>query len=183
MFTELLNTPEGQAAVFSGAATILAVVVTHWLRGKAKLIAYSPNNTFFQLKGTEPNTPTVTIQSGQIMIQNLGRVSAKNVQITTVPGPPPAGYSLVPSVVHTTAMGANGEWIVQIPFIAGGELITLQILNGNKIDAVRSEDGVAHFVPVVHQRLFPLWVRALVGVLMLWGLVSFFYSLARWIFF
>jgi hypothetical protein len=183
VLTTLIATPEGQAALFSGAATILAVIFAQWLRGKAKLIAYSPNNTFFQLKSPEADAPTITIQSGQVMVQNIGRQSARHVQITTVPGGPPAGYSIIPSLVHSTTVGANGEWIVEIPFIAGGELITLQVLNGNRIDSVRSEDGVARFVPVVHQRLFPLWVRAVVAILLLLGLVSFFYVLARWVLF
>lgn len=172
---EFFQTDLGFAAIFSAVATILAVLIGHWLRGKVNLITFSPNSTYFQLRPQEEGAPLVHVKSGQIIVQNLGRQSAKNVQITSVPGEVPAGYVLLPSIVHSTRVGPNKEWIVEIPFIAPKELITLQVLNGPMIDSVRSEDGTARQVPVTHQRIFPKWFQAIVIALMLFGILGFFY--------
>lgn len=167
----------GFAAVFSAVATILAVLLSHWLRGRVNLITFSPNSTYFQLHPQQEGAAAVHIRSGQIMVQNLGRQSAKNVRITSVPGPPPAGYVIVPSIVHSTRVGPNNEWIVEIPFVAPKEMITLQVLNGPNIDSVRSEDGAAKAVPVTHQRLFPKWTQFVLASILLFGLLSFFYMI------
>ena len=166
------------AAWFSAAATILSVLVAHWLRGRVNLITFSPNSTYFKLEPPENSSDAIHIRSGQIMVQNLGRQAARDVQITSVPGLPPAGYVLIPSIVHTTRSGANNEWIVEIPFIAPKELITLQVLNGPIIDSVRSSGGVARAVPVTHQRLFPRWAQFIFSALMLFGVASFFFLIA-----
>ncbi len=171
----MVQTDMGFAAIFSAVATFAAVLLTHWLRGKVNLITYSPNSTFFQLHESDDKTSAVTIRSGQVFIQNLGRKSARNVQITSVPGVLPSGYVVLPSLVHSTHVGPNGEWILQIPFIAPKELITLQLLNGPNIDSVRSEDGIARAVPVIHQRVMPRWLNTLVVAVMVFGLLSFFY--------
>lgn len=171
-----LQTDVGFAAAFSAVATIFAALLSHWLRGRVKLITFSPNSTYFQLRPTEEGAQPVHLRSGQIMVQNLGRQSARNVQITSVPGGAPAGYVLVPSIVHATRIGPNNEWIMEIPFIAPKELITLQVLNGPNIDSVRSEEGAARAVPVTHQRLFPKWVQILIAAIMFFGVLSFFYA-------
>jgi hypothetical protein len=171
----LAESDAGFAALFSAVATILAVLLTHWLRGKVNLITFSPNSTSFELKPDQPGAPAVHVRSGQIIVQNLGRRAARTVQITSVPGGAPAGYVVLPSIVHTTRTGGRGEWILEIPFVAPKEIITVQILNGPIIDSVRSEDGVARVVPVIHQRLFPRWFQAAAVALMLLGALSFFF--------
>jgi hypothetical protein len=170
----------GFAAAFSAVATVLAVLLGHWLRGRVNLITFSPNSTYFQLQPAQEGASPVHIRSGQVMVQNLGRRSAKSVQITCVPGGAPAGYVLLPSIVHSTRIGPNNEWILEIPFIAPKEIITLQVLNGQIVDSVRCEDGLAKAVPVTHQRLFPRWVQLTAGAIMLFGALSFFY-IVGWI--
>jgi hypothetical protein len=56
--------------------------------------------------------PFIFINSGQIFVQNEGRRSATDVQVTSMPGMPPAGYSIVPSIVHSVENGPQGEWIL-----------------------------------------------------------------------
>lgn len=103
------------------------------------------------------------------------------MQITTGANGGPAGYSIIPTIVHTTELTGNNEWLVEIPFIAPKETITLQILNGPNVEAIRSEEGVARYVPVAHQRVFPKWLNALIIGLMLWGALSLFFIVARWL--
>jgi hypothetical protein len=113
------------------------------------------------------------------MIQNLGRRSANNVQVVASGGIAPAGYTVVPAIGHSAGMDDNGQWVMEIPFVAPREVITIQILNGPNIDSVRCDEGFAKVVPVIHQRQFPTWFNMLVGVLMLWGLLSLFYVMGR----
>lgn len=178
--TDFLSTDTGFAAVFSVVGTLAAVLLTNLLQGKVNLIWFSPNSTHFTVQIPQnPNQP-LQINSGRIVIQNFGRKSAEDVQITSVPGIIPAGYSLVPNVVHSTEVGPNNEWIVKMPFIAPKEVITLQILNGPFIASVRSKDGAGKLVPVRHQRLFPAWVNVVVATFMLLGILATFFAVG-WI--
>lgn len=181
LISQVFSTEAGLAAIFSAVATLLSVLIAHLLRGRVKLITFSPNSTYFQLRPTTPGGESIHIRSGQVVIQNLGRQSAKDVQITSVPGGAPAGYVILPSLVHSTRLGTNNEWILEIPFVAPREVITVQILNGCNIDSVRSSGGAARHVPVMHQRVFPRWLNALIFSLMMWGVVSFFYFIGYYL--
>jgi hypothetical protein len=161
---------DGIAASLSLIGTVATVYLAHWLRGGVKLIAFSPNSTHFQIKQNEPNAPVIHVNSGQIIIQNDGRKTATDLQIVSKPGIPPAGYVLLPNVVHTTEQGPQNEWILRLPYLAPRENVTIQLLNGPLIDSVRCAEGPTKWVGVIHQRIFPLWFRALVVSLLIWGI-------------
>ncbi len=167
----------GFAAAFSAVATLAATILGQAIRGRVRLIWFSPNSTHFTLHSNDAGVQPVHINSGQIIVQNLGRQAAEGVQITSIPGAPPAGYVLIPSLVHETRSGPRGEWIVEIPFISPGEVVTLQVLNGPPIDSVRSAGGSGRLVPVIHQRLYPRWLQASAGGLMFAGVVAIFFAL------
>lgn len=171
------STDAGFAAAFSAVATIIATFIGQALRGRVRLIWFSPNSTRFQLRAKESPDQITYVNSGQIIVQNSGRQSATNVQITSSPGGAPAGYVLIPSIVHQTHVGPGGEWIVQIPFISSGEVITLQILNGPPIESVRCSQSMGKLVPVSHQRLYPKPFQLTIAFLMLTGIASIFYSI------
>lgn len=175
---ELFSSENGQAALFSGAVTILAVWAKHVLQGKAQLIAFSPNSSFFQFEPPGPNVPALNIRSSQIMVQNLGRLPAENVEIISEASGAPAGYNITPAVDFEVGATSSGRWLVKIPYIAPKELVTLQILNGANIEQVRCKGGVAKFVPVMHQRLYPKWANFLAGGLMTIGIFSLVYWIA-----
>lgn len=99
------------------------------------------------------------------------------MQFTAQLGLLPWGYNIVPSVDHMIRAGARGEWILEIPYVGPGELITLQILNGPAIDTVRSLEGPAKFVPVTHQRIFPKWFNVLALILMATGAITLAYAI------
>ncbi len=172
MIIEFIQSDAFPPAVFSAVTSLLAIGLTYWLQARANLIAFSPNSTFFQLQTEGSNSPSVNIRSGQVMVQNLGRKSANNVQIVAGAGGGPAGYNIVPPIEHRAAIDEHGQWIVDIPFIGPKETITIQILNGPNIDSIRSEDGNAKFVEVLHQRQFPRWINLTAVMLMLSGLIG-----------
>lgn len=172
---ELVTTQSGQVALFSGAITLVAVAVRHWLQGSVRLIAFSPSSSLFQFAPTGPDVPAQTIRSGQIMIQNLGRLPAEDVEIISEATGQPAGYNITPAINFEVGSTSSGRWLVRIPYIAPKEIVTLQILNGANIEQVRCKAGVAKFVPVVHQRLYPAWANVVAGALIIIGLFSIIY--------
>jgi hypothetical protein len=156
----------------SVVGTVIAVFIAQWLKGGVKLIVFSPNSTNFKIKPADPNNPEFVVNSGQIVVQNEGRRSATDVQITSRPGVPPAGYVLIPSVVHTVDQGPQGEWILQVPYLGPKENLAIQLLNGPVIDSVRYAEGAAKYVDVMHQRIYPAWFNIAVMTLIIWGLSS-----------
>lgn len=164
--------------------TLGATYLAYWLTGKPRLIVFSPDSTAFHLKPAQEGAQPIFIRAGQVVVQNNGRKSANNVQFTAQLGPAPWGYNIVPNMDHSVRTGARGEWILDLPYLGPGEVITLQVLNGPPIDTVRSLEGPAKLVPVMHQRIFPKWFNATALLLMLVGLITCvygIYSLGRWV--
>lgn len=162
--------------ILTAATTLGAVWLAYWLAGKPRLIVFSPNSTFFQLASSEAGKAPASVRAGQIIVQNNGRLSANNVQFVAEPGILPWGYNVVPSVDHDVRIGSQGEWILELKFLGPGETVTIQILNGPQIASVRSKEGPAKSVPVVHQRLFPRWVNGVVLSLMAIGAITIVYG-------
>lgn len=166
---------DGAAATLSVLGTLIAVFVTQWLKGGVKLIVFSPNSTNFKIRPADPDLQEFIVNSGQIVVQNEGRRSATDVQITSRPGLPPAGYVLIPSIVHTVEQGPQGEWVLKVPYLGPKGNLAVQLLNGPVIDSVRSSEGSAKYVEVMHQRVYPTWFNITVVGLMIWGLASALY--------
>ncbi len=175
---EFFGTPSGQAAILSSLVTLLAVFARHWLQGNVRLIAFSPNSSFFQFAPPTPEAPPFNIRSSQIMVQNLGRLPAEGVEIISEAIGEPAGYNVTPAIDFEVGSTNSGRWLVRIPYIAPKEIVTLQILNGANIEQVRCKGGVAKFVPVIHQRLYPAWANFIAGTLMIVGVFSTVFWLA-----
>lgn len=172
-----LQSDNGFAAAISALVTFVSLLVAHWLRGRVNLITFSPNSSFFQFATDREGAHPIRINSAQIMIQNLGRLPATEVEIIAGQGDQPAGYNIVPPINHTVDQTASGHWMVRIPFVAPKEVVTIQLLNGPMIDMVRCKEGLARVVPVIHQRLYPKYMTVAVGALMVIGI----FSLAYWL--
>ena len=117
--------------------------------------------------------------AGQVTVLNNGRKSANSIQFTAQAGRTPMGYNIVPNVARTVRQGARGEWILELDFLGPSESVTVQILNGPRIDTVRSQEGPAKIVPVIHQRVYPRWFNNTVLLLMLIGLITTGYGAYR----
>lgn len=175
--------PEYWTILATALITLGATYLAYWLTGKPRLIAFSPASTGFELRSPQEGTQPIYIRAGQVVVQNVGRKSAKQVQLTAQPGTP-MGYNVLPNLDHTVRSGARGEWILEFPFLGPRETVTVQILNGPNIDTIRSIDGPAKIVPVIHQRLFPAWFNATALTLTTVGVITLCYGaygLARWL--
>jgi hypothetical protein len=66
---------------------------------------------------------------------------------------------------------------MEVPYLGPGETVTLQVLNGPNIDSVRSAEGPAKLIDVMHQRVFPKWFRLIVAVTLLVGVGTIGYGI------
>lgn len=169
--------PDFWTVFWTAAITLGGVWLAYWLTGKPRLVVFSPNSTFFKLDPPDGDGQHLTVQAGQVVVQNNGRKSATRVQFVAEPNGVPWGYNVFPAIDHSVRLGARGEWILELGFLGPGEHVTVQILNGPQIASVRALEGAAKAVPVIHQRLFPRWVQISVAVLMLVGLVTVTYGI------
>jgi hypothetical protein len=163
--------------IITALITLGGAYFAYWLVGKPRLVAFSPNSAWFELTPTPENPQPFAIKAGQIIVQNNGRKSANCLQLTTQPGPHPWGYTIFPSIDHSVRTGARGEWILEIPYLGPTETITVQILNGPLIDTIRSIEGPAKMVPVMHQRVLPNWFNITALLLILTGLATLGYGI------
>ena len=151
----------------------------YWLIGKPRLYVYSPLSTGFQLPPPQEGSQPVAIKAGQVIVQNAGRKSANKVQLLAQPGWQPWGYTIVPNVDHEVRKGPKGEWLMEISYLGPRETVTVQILNGPNIETVRSLEGPAKLVPVIHQRVLPKWFNFMALVLVLIGFATVAYGTYR----
>jgi hypothetical protein len=165
--------------IATALSSFLVAYFAYWLIGKPRLYVYSPPSTGFQLPPQQQDSQPIALRAGQVVVQNAGRQSANKVQLMAQPGWQPWGYTIVPNVDHEVRTGPKGEWLMEIPYIGPRETVTVQILNGPNIDTVRSLEGPARVVDVIHQRVFPKWVNALMLVLVLVGFVTLIYGAVR----
>lgn len=162
--------------IITALITLGGAYFAYWLIGKPRLIAFSPNSAWFELTPTAENPQPVALKAGQIIVQNNGRKSANRLQLTTQPGSHPWGYTIFPSMDHAVRTGPRGEWVLEIPYLGPTETVTVQILNGPLIDTIRSLEGPAKMVPVMHQRVYPTWFTFTALAMMLIGIATIGYA-------
>jgi hypothetical protein len=153
----------------------------YWLAGKPRLYVYSPTSAGFQLPPAQEGLNPIAIRAGQVIVQNAGRKSATKVQLMAQPGWKPWGYTIVPSIDHEVRTGPNDQWMIEIPYLGPRETITVQILNGPVIESVRSFEGPAKVVQVIHQRVFPKWFNALCLALFIVGFATIVFLVFRFV--
>ena len=166
-------------AVFASVCSFGVAYFGYWLAGKPRLYVYSPNSTGFQLPPVKEGANSVAIRAGQVIVQNAGRQSATKVQIVAQPGWKPWGYTIVPNIDHEVRTGPQDQWMIEVAYLGPHETVTVQILNGPNIDTVRSMEGPAKYVDVIHQRVNPRWANALALLLMMTGFGTLLYGLWR----
>ena len=169
--------PQLWLTIITVLGTLLAAYLGYWLIGKPRLYVYSPLSTGFQLPAPQEGSQSVSIRAGQVIVQNAGRKSAHKVQLLAQPGWQPWGYTIVPNIDHEIREGPKGAWLMEIPFLGPAETVTVQILNGPNIDTVRSLEGPAKVVSVIHQRVYPKWFNATVLLLFFVGFATTCYGL------
>ncbi len=174
---EFFQSETGVAVSISSLVTLGVALLSHWLKGRVRLIAFSPDSSVFKFDPPAEGGHSVLINSGQVILQNQGRIAAEEVEVIAGPGQAPAGFNIVPRVGHSVYCDASGRWTLSFPFIAPKEAITIQLLNGPPIETIRCKGGAAKYVPVMYQRIFPAWFNVLALMMFFFGVFSTAYWL------
>lgn len=171
---------------WNAVATIAAPVITLFLgvwvnrrfESRPVLISYFSHVSAFRY--SPPAGQPMGINTHSVVLRNTGRKSATGIRIhhNTLPD-----FNIWPTVVHTVETLPDGTKDIVIPALVPGEQITISYLyfhpvTVDQINAgIKSDQGFSQQIAVLLQRQFPRWVRVVVGILMVTGLVSIVYAL------
>lgn len=169
-------------AVATIAAPIVTLFLGVWVNRKFEnrpiLISYFSHVSAFRYlpTGGQP----MGIHTHSVVLRNAGHVSATSVRIhhNNLPD-----FNIWPSVVHNVEMLQDGTRDIVIPSMVPGEQITISYLyfppiTVDQVNAgIKSDQGFAQQIPVLLQRQVAGWVRIVIAILMIAGLVAILYAL------
>jgi hypothetical protein len=168
----LLLEPAHEFIYSVGLAAVTALLF--WLfRAQVKVIWGRTSLNFHNFVIAGDSEP-VHVATQKFFVQNLGRRATSSIEI--VFSAAPTSYNLWPPRDHRKTTLDNGQFSLNIPSIAPGELIIIDTvdieLGDPRILSVNCPDTISSQVDFVAQRKFARWVYALVAYLMLAGLVG-----------
>jgi hypothetical protein len=170
-------------AVATIAAPIIALFVGVWVNrrfeSRPHLISYFSHVSAFRT--TPPESDPVFVNTHSVVIRNAGRRRATNVRLrhTVLPD-----FNVWPAVQHYVEDLPGGFREIVFPIIVPSEEITISYLyfaplTYAQVNAgIKSDEGLAHQIPVLLQRQYGKLFNATVAILMLIGLISVIYVTA-----
>ena len=164
------------------AGPVIALLVGVWVNrrfeSRPTLISYFGHVSSF--RHTPPGGAPLVVHTHSVVLRNAGRRPATNVRLSHDILP---DFNIWPPLVHRTEdLSAGGRDIV-IPTLVPGEEITISYvyfppMTVAQVNAgIKCDQGIAQTIPVLLQRQYPRWFSAVVGVLLLLGLILGFYLL------
>lgn len=161
-------------ALFIGAALNRA------LERRVRLTAYYGHVSSFTVRKENP----FPVFTHSIVIRNVGRKTANNVRLghNTLPD-----YQIFPSIEYSEVKLAGGGKEILIPTLVPGEQITISYLYFPPIvwkdinTYIKSDEGFAKRIEVLLTPVQPKWVKAVVGILLLIGLIASVYLIVLFI--
>lgn len=157
-------------------SSILPVIVVQLMQARGNLI-YSSNQWAFNIDNPDGSNSLVTTR--HVQFQNDGRAAIKNIEIVLNYAPQHVEF-WEPREFKVDFL-ANKRPVIKIANLNGKEHFIMGMIHFSgpmpDVISVKWEGGKGKPVPVYSQRLYPLWVRAIVVVLQLLGLFSLGYFL------
>jgi hypothetical protein len=114
--------------------------------------------------------PKVALRTDSLTIQNTGRLPAHNIEIIHEQRPDHFQFST--ALEYTESTTPDGRHIIKIPSLGSQEHINIQLLSHSQspvLSNVRCAEGQAQLIQVHLQRIYPNWLLALVGLVILTG--------------
>jgi hypothetical protein len=159
------------APVLSFLLTTVGAILAYFLRPRVNLIWGQKNKFLHLVKPKKEGETDITIHTAHYIIQNVGRLPAKNVEV--VLNYPPDEISLWNQRSYKLERNHEGRLICIIEFIAAKEAIDLALLTigGDVPDVlnIKCPEHVGKQVPVGYHRQFPKPFNLLLAVLMFLG--------------
>jgi len=169
---------ELQRNILTGVISFAVGYLLKNIEPSARLIWWSTHAFHYNLPN--PPNPNVGIYTRSITIQNIGRKIAENIEVTHQS---PAGFfKLEPAYNYTTAQTPTGEHIINVPSLAPKNFFTVEFISFQPMPAllyVKSKEGMAQWVKIQPQRIWPRWYVITLQALILVGLAFSVYWLIR----
>lgn len=154
-------------------ALVAGVFINRWFESRPKLISYFGHVSTHQMN--PPNAQGFRVFTHEVVIRNVGRVPATNVRVqhATLPD-----FHVFPPVQHHVDRTPGGSTDIVIPSIVRNEQVVISYLYFPPLTAaqvntgIKSDQGFATQIPVLLQRVFPMWFQRIVICLLVLGVVT-----------
>jgi hypothetical protein len=163
---------DGGQQTISFALTCGLAIANYLLRPKAKLI-WGPSHGFvFTVPNANVGQLPYYFYSQTLNVQNVGRATAKNVEVHLVFKP--EHFQVWPAFKYEAGFNPEGHFVINIPNLGPREWVSVEMLQTqNPLPLpmrVRTEQGEWKQVAIGPSRIMPRWFHFVVWAFMLLGL-------------
>lgn len=161
--------------VATGLVSLIVGYLLSHLEPRARIGYWFPHSSYFFLEEHD-----ISIQTGTLTVQNLGRKKAEDVQL--VFSQRPDFFQITPPLPYSEEESTDGNYVIGFSMLGPKEVVSLQILGFTQFPALmnlRSSAGSAESVQIQMQRVYPQWLNMTALALMLVGLAAIIYLLIR----
>ena len=149
---------------------VIGFLLTKFFQNKAKLIAYYSYTSVHKV--TPPNSTPLNVHTHAVVIRNSGKLPAKNVRVghNILPD-----YNVIPNTKYETSKLPGGGKEISFPILLPNEQITISYLYFppaiyTDINTyVKSDEGLAKVIQVIHTQSLGTWQKGIVYVLLFIG--------------
>ena len=153
--------------ILTALTSLLVGYLLTYLKPKAKIYYWSPHFFSFCLH----NENNLKIQTDSLTVQNLGRESAKDIEI--ILSYKPDHFQFQPSIYFDIKENTDG-FIINIPRLEPKEHVILQLLHYKNVppqlQTIRFNSGIAKQLPFQISRIIPKWLCAMAWILIFAGI-------------
>jgi hypothetical protein len=174
-----IETLSGMSGEFLGLVfSLLGALIFYLFRLRPKLQVGLPHRSRHVLNTAAPDEPEnqMEIYNEQFFVSNAGRKPALGVDVVLTHFP--RNVAVNPPCDSSYKNVENGHCQISIPYIAAGELVTIDCIYLNQkaavISSVRCSESVGKFVNFWTVRRFPTWANLLITLSMVLGVAFVF---------
>jgi hypothetical protein len=177
LFKEFFTSNIGQSL----AIAALIAIATQLLTARGRLAWAVTHQHFYQMPNPAGGA-SIPVRTQEIWIQNVGRASIENVEITL--NYKPQHFEVWSPRKFTEETIANNRLILTFPSLAGREFFRISLIEMRGVDlplllSVKWKDGEGRRVNMGPLRIFPKAVNLGFGVLGLVGATTILYGLLQ----
>lgn len=173
--------------IVEGIISFIVLVLIHrWNSRKPRLIYYITNMSKFTL----PGPPSSIVGTHTIMIQNLSKLKAEEIEICHTSAT--QYFEVYPDIPHTIDTTPQGGQIIKFRDLPPKNSIIISYLYVFTLGSpsylpqyVRSKDRYVKEIKAITSPLYPKWMNVVAGIFMFLGfvfLINLIYELIKAIF-
>lgn len=165
--------------IISGIFALVLAAIRYLFRSKARIVWSSPHDFTFLIQhapGTNP--PSMNITTASIFVQNAGRSSANDVEITF--NYRPENFNIWPDRQYETAVNPNNRFTIKLSSMSPKEHIQIELISipqPPEVLHVRSKECVGNRIVMRPVQVFSKYFNRLIIVLLFFGIAAVFYTI------